>query len=87
LATTSLRGPGEASPKSFVASSSPVHRAAKQSRAPGEWDLIGRDDSVLDGLQQWKDAIAPVQHREHDLGANRRSAGAPFREKRERVSG
>ena len=56
-------------------------------RAPGEGNLVGRDDAVLDGLQQWKDAIAPAEHGEHDLGADGRSAGAPVGEKHRRGLG
>ena len=39
-----------------------------------EWRL---EFAGVDGLQQWKEAAAPAEHGEHDLGAEGGRAGAP----------
>src|SRR5205823_5444683 len=51
--------------------------AAEQEGASGKGNLVGRDDAVLDGPQQRKEAAAPAEHGEHDLGANGRRGGTP----------
>src|SRR5262249_40425460 len=58
--------------------------ATEQDDAPGEGNLVGRDNAVLNSLQQWKETAAPAKHSVHDLGAEGWRSSTPVGQEQRR---